>query len=110
MLDHRSIKFLNFWNETVETLLRDFRGSSLTRTFTEEKTRSHPEMVGDMSCVTLNFDLSKILCASLARVKTYTHTKNLTCTFTGSHLRAVTDADDNAPDNTVQPLGRHIAN
>ena len=24
------------------------------------KTRSHPEMVGDMSCVTLNFDLSKI--------------------------------------------------
>ena len=24
------------------------------------QTRSHPEMVGDMSCVTLNFDLSKI--------------------------------------------------
>jgi len=24
------------------------------------KTRSHPEMVGDMSHVTLNFDLSKI--------------------------------------------------
>jgi len=24
------------------------------------ETRSHPEMVGDMSCVTLNFDLSKI--------------------------------------------------
>jgi len=23
-------------------------------------TRSHPEMVGDMLCVTLNFDLSKI--------------------------------------------------
>jgi len=35
-------------------------------------------------------------CAFLARVKTYTHTKNYTCTFTGSHLRAVTDtADDN---------------
>jgi len=29
-------------------------------------------------------------------VKTYTHTKNSTCTFTGSHLRAVTDADDDA--------------
>jgi len=27
---------------------------------TEETTRSHPEMVGDMSRVTLNFDLSKI--------------------------------------------------
>jgi len=43
-------------------------------------TRSHPEMVGDMSHVTLNFDLSKIIknsfCAFLARVKTYTHTKN----------------------------------
>jgi len=25
-----------------------------------EETRSHPEMVGDMSHVTLNFDLSKI--------------------------------------------------
>ena len=39
--------------------------------------RSHPEMVGDMSLVTLNFDLSKnSFCAFLARVKTYTHTKN----------------------------------
>ena len=35
-------------------------------------------------------------CAFLARVKTYTHTNNYTCTFTGSHLRAVTDNDDNA--------------
>jgi len=26
----------------------------------DAKTRSHPEMVGDMSRVTLNFDLSKI--------------------------------------------------
>ena len=26
----------------------------------QPKTRSHPEMVGDMSRVTLNFDLSKI--------------------------------------------------
>jgi len=26
----------------------------------DEETRSHPEMVGDMSHVTLNFELSKI--------------------------------------------------
>jgi len=32
--------------------------------------------------------------AFLARVKTYAHNKNETCTFTGSHLRAVTGADD----------------
>jgi len=38
-------------------------------------------------------------CAFLARVKTYTHTKNYVCTFTGSHLRAVTDANDNDNDN-----------
>jgi len=33
-------------------------------------------------------------------------------TFTGSHLRAITEADDDddMPDTTVQPLGRHIAN
>jgi len=32
--------------------------------------------------------------------------------FIGSHLRVVTDADDDTitPDTTVQPLGRHIAN
>jgi len=39
------------------------------------ETSSHPEMVGDMSRVTLNFDLSKFL-LFLARVKTYTHNKN----------------------------------
>ena len=33
-------------------------------------------------------------CAFLARVKTYTDIKTQTCTFTGSHLSAVTDADD----------------
>jgi len=56
-------------------------------------------MSGDMSRVTLNFDLSKIpFCAFLARVKTYTYTKNQTCTFTGSHLRAVTDANDDDAD------------
>jgi len=51
-----------------------------------------------MSRVSLNFDL----CPFLARVKTYTHTKNYTCTFTGSHLRVVTDADDDDDD-----AGRH---
>jgi len=41
------------------------------------QTRSHKEMVGHMSRVTLNFDLSKnSFCTFLARVKTYTHTKN----------------------------------
>jgi len=39
-------------------------------------TRSHPEVVGNMLHVTLNFDLSKLPCVFLARVKTYTHTKN----------------------------------
>ena len=39
-------------------------------------------------------------CAFLARVKTYTHTKNYTCTFTGFHLTVVTDANDNDDDNT----------
>jgi len=32
-----------------------------------EETRSHPEKVGDMSRVTVNFDF----CALLARIKTY---------------------------------------
>jgi len=41
------------------------------------KTRSHPEMVSNMSRVTLNFDPSEIPFFSfLARVNTYTHTKN----------------------------------
>jgi len=57
-------------------------------------------MVGDMSRVTLNYDLSKnSFCAFLARVKTCTHTKNWSCTFTGSHLRAVTNADDDEDDD-----------
>ena len=46
-----------------------------------------------MICVKNSF------CAFLARVKIYTHTKNLTRTFTGSHLRAVTNADDDDNDN-----------
>jgi len=46
--------------------------------------------------VTLCYDLKNAFCAFLARVKTYTHAKNSTCIFSGSHLRAVTDTDDNA--------------
>jgi len=48
-------------------------------------------------------------CVFLARVKTYTHTKNYTCAFTGSHLRAVTDADDDddVNDNDADNVGRH---
>jgi len=59
------------------------------------KTRSHPEMVGQY--VVCDLELSPIknsFCAFLARVKTYTHTKNETCTFTGSDLRAVTGANN----------------
>jgi len=42
-----------------------------------KQTGSHLEMVGDMSRVTLNFDFIKNpFCAFLARVKTYTYTKN----------------------------------
>jgi len=37
-----------------------------------KKTRSHPEMVGDMSRVTYQ----KFLLSFLSRVKTYTHTEN----------------------------------
>jgi len=60
-------------------------------------------MVGDTSCVTLNFDLSKnSFYTLLARAKTYTHTKHLTCTFTGSHLRAVIDADDDDDDANAE--------
>ena len=42
-----------------------------------------------------------------ARVKTYTHTKNYTRTFTGSHLRAVTDANDDDDDDNDDNAGRH---
>jgi len=41
-------------------------------------------------------------------MKTYTHAKNYTCTFTGSHVRAVTDAsDDNDDDNDANNTKRH---
>ena len=40
------------------------------------KTRSHTEMVGDMSRVTLNFDLSKfLLCISSQGQDLYSHQK-----------------------------------
>jgi len=46
-----------------------------TATITGE-TRSHPEMVGNMSHVTLNFDLSKIPFVHSYAIHLYTHTKN----------------------------------
>jgi len=46
-------------------------------------------------CFSVMTSIKNYFCAFLASVKTYTHTKNCTCTFTGSHLRAVTDADNN---------------
>jgi len=61
-----------------QTERRGVSGISVNRVTEAVWTRSHPEMVGDMSCVTLNFDLSKIpfVHLFLTRVKTYTHTKN----------------------------------
>jgi len=52
--------------------------------------------------------IENFFCTFLARVKTYTHTKNYTCTFTGFHLSAVTDAgDDDDYDNDADNTGRH---
>ena len=56
-------------------------------------------MVGDMLRVTLNFDLSKFLLCIFSPVLTYTHTKKCTRTFTGSHMRAFTDANDDDIDD-----------
>ena len=79
-------------------------------------------MVGDMSHVTLNFDLSKIPYAHfLPGSRPILTPKIKHVHFIGSHLRAVTDADDDdnddadadnaVRDSTVQPhIGRHIAN
>jgi len=56
-------------------------------------------MVGDMSRVTLNSDLSQIpLCVSSQGQDLYSHQK-LNMYIYGSHLRAVTDADDDDDDN-----------
>jgi len=46
-------------------------------------------------------------CAFLTRVKTYTHAENYTSTFTGSHMRAVTDAADDDDDNDNNNAIRH---
>jgi len=60
--------------------------------------RSHPEMVGDMSHVTMNFELSKIPSVHFyipgSRPILTPKIKRVGPTFTGSHPRAVTDADD----------------
>jgi len=41
------------------------------------QTRSHPEMIGNMLHVTFElWPIKNSFCAFLARVKTYTHTKN----------------------------------
>jgi len=76
--------------------------------------RSHPEMVGDMSCVTLNSDLLKI---------SFVHFQPgsrpiLTPKIKHVHLLVLiwerlqtptTTTTTTKPDATVQPLGRHIA-
>jgi len=62
------------------------------------QTKSHPEMVGDMLHVTLNFDLSKIPFLHFWLGSRPIFTPKITRTFTGSHLRAVTDTDDDDDD------------
>jgi len=74
-------------------------------------TRSHPEMVGDMSRATLNFDLSKILF-----VRFWPGSRSiLTPKIKHVHLlvlirERLQAPTTTTPETTVQPLGRHIAN
>jgi len=87
--------------------------TSLTvATIQHSQTRSHPEMVGDMSRVTLNFDLSKI-----PFVHFYPGSRPvLTPKIAHVHLLVLiweqlqTPTMTTTPDTTVQPLGWHIAN
>jgi len=83
--------------------------------------RSHPEMVGDMSRVTLNFDLSKIpLCIFSQGQGLYSHQKfNIhvyyLLVFIWERLQTPTTTTTTSPtpttsDATVQPPGRHISN
>ena len=55
--------------------------------------RSHPEIVGDISRVTLNFDLSKIPFVHFLPVSRPIFAPKIKRTFAGSYLRAVTDDD-----------------
>jgi len=66
-------------------------------------------MVGDMSLVTLNFESLTyqkfLLCFSSYGHDLWSHQK-LNMYITGSHLRAVTDADDD-DDADADNAGRH---
>ena len=76
-------------------------------------TRNLPRIVDDTSRVTLKFDRSKILFVHFQPgSKTYTHTKNSTCMrwFASESSFLQTPTTTTTPDNTVQTLGRHIAN
>ena len=77
----------------VYATLSNILGTAMVVLLPYEPT-SHPEMVGDIACDLELWHIKNSFCAFLATVKAYTHTKNYTCTFTGSHLRAVTDADN----------------
>jgi len=79
-------------------------------------TRSHPEMVGDMSHVTLNSDLSKIPFVRLywgsrpiltTKIK---HVHLLVLIWEWLQTPTTTVTTTTTTDTTVQPLGRHIAN
>jgi len=54
--------FLLECRQTDRHKLTDSTDHSTHGSASTDKTRSHPQMVGDMSRVTLNFDLSKFLC------------------------------------------------
>jgi len=65
-------------------------------------------MVGDMSRVTFNYDLSNLYISSQGQdLYSYQKLNMYNCTFTGSHLRAVTDADDDDADADADNAGRH---
>ena len=71
----------------------------------KNRNRSHPEMVRDMSRVTLNFDLSKIPFVHFTPKIKYVHLLVLIW----EQLQTLT-MTTTTPDTTVQPLGWHIAN
>jgi len=63
-------------------------------------------MIGDMSHVTLNFDLPKIPFVHFYPGSRPILTPKIKRTFTGSHLRVVTDADAGHHTTTTRAIYR----
>jgi len=71
-------------------------------------TRSHPEMVGDMSRVTLNFDVSKfLLCVSSQGQDLYSHQKLHMYIYWFSSESSYRRRDDDDNDDDANNAGRH---